>query len=80
MPIVLLPAVAFGLLIGSFLNVVAYRLPRRESLVAPGSHCPSCDAPVKPWDNIPVLSWLLLGGRCRGCHEPIAGRYPPSRR
>jgi leader peptidase (prepilin peptidase)/N-methyltransferase len=76
MPIVLLPAVAFGLVIGSFLNVVAYRLPRRESLVTPGSHCPSCDAPVKPWDNIPVLSWLLLGGRCRGCSEPIARRYP----
>lgn len=76
MPIALLPAVAFGLLIGSFLNVVAYRLPRRESLVAPGSHCPSCDAPVKPYDNIPVLSWLLLGGRCRRCAEPIAKRYP----
>ncbi|MGH2943436.1 MAG: prepilin peptidase, partial [Solirubrobacteraceae bacterium] len=76
MPIALLPAVAFGLLIGSFLNVVAYRLPRRESLVAPGSHCPSCDAPVKPYDNIPVLSWLLLGGRCRRCAEPIARRYP----
>jgi len=76
MPIALLPAVAFGLLLGSFLNVVAYRLPRRESLVTPGSHCPSCDTPVKPYDNIPVLSWLLLGGRCRGCSEPIAKRYP----
>ena len=76
MPIALLPAVAFGLLLGSFLNVVAYRLPRRESLVTPGSHCPSCDAPVKPYDNIPVLSWLLLRGRCRRCSEPIARRYP----
>jgi leader peptidase (prepilin peptidase)/N-methyltransferase len=76
MPIALLPAVAFGLLLGSFLNVVAYRLPRRESLVTPGSHCPSCATPVKPYDNIPVLSWLLLGGRCRGCSEPIAKRYP----
>jgi len=76
MPIALLPAVAFGLLFGSFLNVVAYRLPRRESLVTPGSHCPSCAAPVKPYDNIPVLSWLLLAGRCRGCSEPIAKRYP----
>jgi len=75
MPIALLPAVAFGLMIGSFLNVVAYRLPRRESLATPGSHCPSCDAPIRPWDNIPVLSWLLLGGRCRGCSEPIAKRY-----
>jgi leader peptidase (prepilin peptidase) / N-methyltransferase len=76
MPIALLPAAALGLLIGSFLNVVAYRLPRRESLVRPGSHCPACDAPVKPYDNIPVLSWLLLGGRCRGCSAPIAKRYP----
>jgi leader peptidase (prepilin peptidase)/N-methyltransferase len=76
MPIVLLPAVAFGLLIGSFLNVVAYRLPRRESLVAPGSRCPACATPVKPWDNVPVLSWLLLGGRCRRCSAPIARRYP----
>jgi leader peptidase (prepilin peptidase)/N-methyltransferase len=76
MPIVLFPALAFGLLIGSFLNVVAYRVPRRESLVTPGSHCPSCDMALKPWDNIPVLSWLLLGGRCRGCSEPIAKRYP----
>jgi leader peptidase (prepilin peptidase)/N-methyltransferase len=76
MPIALLPAVAFGLLLGSFLNVVAYRLPRRESLVTPGSHCPSCDMAVKPYDNIPVLSWLLLGGRCRGCAAPIARRYP----
>jgi leader peptidase (prepilin peptidase)/N-methyltransferase len=77
MPIVLFPTVAFfGLLVGSFLNVVAYRVPRRESLVTPGSHCPSCDMPLKPWDNIPVLSWLLLSGRCRGCREPIARRYP----
>jgi len=77
MPIVLFPAFAFfGLLIGSFVNVVAYRVPRRESLVTPGSHCPSCDMPLKPWDNIPVLSWLLLSGRCRGCKEPIAKRYP----
>jgi leader peptidase (prepilin peptidase)/N-methyltransferase len=76
MPIVLLPTVAFGLLIGSFLNVVAYRLPRRESLVAPGSRCPACATPVKPWDNVPVLSWLLLGGRCRCCSATIARRYP----
>jgi leader peptidase (prepilin peptidase)/N-methyltransferase len=76
MPVALLPAAMFGLLIGSFLNVVAYRLPRRESLAHPGSHCPSCDAPVRPYDNIPVLSWLLLRGRCRDCAQPIAGRYP----
>jgi leader peptidase (prepilin peptidase)/N-methyltransferase len=64
-----------GLLIGSFLNVVVYRLPRRESLVAPGSHCTACGRPVRPYDNIPVLSWLLLRGRCRDCGEPIAPRY-----
>jgi leader peptidase (prepilin peptidase)/N-methyltransferase len=76
MPVALLPAAAFGLLIGSFLNVVAYRLPRGESLATPGSHCPGCDAPVRPYDNIPVVSWLLLRGRCRDCAQPIARRYP----
>ncbi|MEA2190527.1 MAG: leader peptidase (prepilin peptidase) / N-methyltransferase [Solirubrobacteraceae bacterium] len=76
MPAAILPATLFGLIIGSFLNVVAYRLPRRESLATPGSHCPSCDEPIKPWHNIPVLSWLLLRGRCRSCKEPIAARYP----
>ena len=65
-----------GAIIGSFLNVVAYRLPRGESLSHPPSHCPDCGAPVKPYDNIPVLSWLLLRGRCRGCKAPIAKRYP----
>jgi leader peptidase (prepilin peptidase) / N-methyltransferase len=66
----------FGAIIGSFLNVVAYRLPRGESLSHPPSRCPSCGAPVKPYDNIPVLSWLLLRGRCRNCKEPISWRYP----
>ncbi len=65
-----------GLLVGSFLNVVAYRLPRHESLVRPGSHCPSCAAPVRPWDNVPLLSWLALRGRCRHCGEAISPRYP----
>jgi leader peptidase (prepilin peptidase)/N-methyltransferase len=65
-----------GLMIGSFLNVVAYRLPRGESLVKPGSHCTTCGEDVKPWDNIPVLSWLILRGRCRGCGDKIAGSYP----
>jgi leader peptidase (prepilin peptidase) / N-methyltransferase len=65
-----------GLIIGSFLNVVAYRLPRGESLAHPPSHCPSCDQPIKPYDNIPVLSWLLLRGRCRNCNAPISPRYP----
>jgi leader peptidase (prepilin peptidase)/N-methyltransferase len=65
-----------GLIIGSFLNVVAYRLPRGESLAHPPSRCPSCGAPVKPYDNIPVLSWLVLRGRCRACKAPISARYP----
>jgi leader peptidase (prepilin peptidase)/N-methyltransferase len=66
----------FGAMIGSFLNVVVYRLPRRESLVRPASHCPSCGAGVKPYDNVPVLSWLLLRGRCRNCTSAISARYP----
>ena len=69
-------AAPLGLMIGSFLNVVAYRLPRGESLVKPGSHCTTCGEAVKPWDNVPVLSWLLLRGRCRGCGEKISARYP----
>ena len=67
---------AFGLIIGSFLNVVAYRLPRGESVVFPASHCPSCDTQIKPYDNVPVLSWLWLRGRCRTCHSSISARYP----
>ena len=65
-----------GLIIGSFLNVVAWRLPRGESLSHPGSHCPKCDTPIKPYDNVPLISWLLLRGRCRNCGEPISPRYP----
>ena len=65
-----------GAIVGSFLNVVAYRLPRGESLAHPPSRCPHCGAPVKPYDNVPVLSWLLLRGRCRNCKEPISVRYP----
>jgi len=66
----------FGAIMGSFLNVVAYRLPRHESLVTPPSHCPGCDAPVKPYDNVPILSWLLLRGHCPSCGERISPRYP----
>jgi leader peptidase (prepilin peptidase)/N-methyltransferase len=69
-------AAVLGGLLGSFLNVVIWRLPRGESLVTPGSHCPSCDAPVKPYDNVPVVSWLLLRGRCRNCGAAISPRYP----
>jgi len=65
-----------GLIVGSFLNVVAYRLPRGESVVFPASHCPSCDTQIKPYDNVPVLSWLWLRGRCRTCHKSISARYP----
>jgi leader peptidase (prepilin peptidase)/N-methyltransferase len=65
-----------GALIGSFLNVVIHRLPLGESLAHPPSHCPNCGAPVKPYDNVPVVSWLLLRGRCRSCKAPISPRYP----
>jgi leader peptidase (prepilin peptidase)/N-methyltransferase len=65
-----------GLLIGSFLNVVVWRVPRGESVVRPPSHCPGCDTPIAPRDNIPVLSWLLLRGRCRACGTRISARYP----
>jgi leader peptidase (prepilin peptidase)/N-methyltransferase len=65
-----------GALAGSFLNVVAYRLPRRESITHPGSRCPICAAPVRPYDNIPVLSFLLLRGHCRECSARIPVRYP----
>jgi leader peptidase (prepilin peptidase)/N-methyltransferase len=74
MPVAL--AFVYGAVIGSFLNVVVYRLPRRESLVSPGSRCPSCCTPIKPYDNIPVLGWLLLQGRCRTCQARISMRYP----
>ena len=76
MPLALPFAAAFGLVIGSFLNVVAHRLPGRKSLSMPASHCPSCETPIKPYDNIPVVSWLLLRGRCRSCSAPISARYP----
>jgi leader peptidase (prepilin peptidase)/N-methyltransferase len=66
----------YGLVIGSFLNVVIWRVPRKESVVRPRSRCPGCEAPIAPRDNIPVLSWLMLRGRCRHCGEPIALRYP----
>ncbi|MGI8756793.1 MAG: prepilin peptidase [Acidimicrobiales bacterium] len=66
----------FGLVIGSFLNVVIVRVPAHESVLRPGSRCPLCEAPIQPRDNIPVLSWLLLRGRCRSCREPIPAGYP----
>jgi leader peptidase (prepilin peptidase)/N-methyltransferase len=66
----------FGLTLGSFLNVCSLRWPVDESVVAPGSHCPSCEEPVRWYDNVPVLSWLILRGRCRWCAEPISVQYP----
>ena len=73
-----LPLIAalFGGCVGSFLNVVAWRLPRQESLVFPGSHCPRCGSALRWFENLPVLSWLLQAGRCRHCHGAIAARYP----
>lgn len=65
-----------GLMIGSFLNVVVWRVPRGESVVSPPSACPACDHEIRARDNVPVLGWLLLRGRCRDCGEPISARYP----
>lgn len=69
-------AFALGAIVGSFLNVVIHRYPREESIVFPASHCPHCRTPIKWYDNFPLLSWALLGGRCRSCRAPISMRYP----
>ena len=66
----------FGLIIGSFLNVCILRIPNAKSIVLPPSHCPSCGTPIKPYDNIPVVSWLVLAGRCRKCKVRISAMYP----
>jgi len=66
----------FGAIVGSFLNVCIYRLPREKSIVTPGSSCPSCEKPIKFYDNIPVISYLLLRGKCRNCGNKISLRYP----
>lgn len=65
-----------GAIIGSFLNVVIYRLPRKESIVYGSSHCVNCQSPIKAYDLIPIISYLILGGKCRNCHHPISKRYP----
>lgn len=77
LPAYLLPLLlgGFGLIIGSFLNVVAYRVPRGESIVAPRSRCPACSATILPRDNVPLLSWLVLRGHCRSCGVRIPARY-----
>jgi leader peptidase (prepilin peptidase)/N-methyltransferase len=72
----LLSVFVFGLIIGSFLNVCIARLPEGESVVSPGSRCPSCRQPIQWFDNVPVLSYALLGGRCRRCKVRISMRYP----
>ena len=69
-------AFIFGSLIGSFLNVCIYRLPRNLSIVTPASRCPSCNTPIRPYDNIPIFSYIFLGGKCRVCGAKISLRYP----
>lgn len=71
-----LTVILAGLVFGSFFNVLIWRLPREESIAFPGSHCPHCDRPIRPWENIPVLSFLLLGGKCAGCKTRISVVYP----
>jgi leader peptidase (prepilin peptidase) / N-methyltransferase len=69
-------AFIFGAVVGSFLNVCVYRLPKNESIVFPPSHCPACDYRIPWYDNVPILSYLLLRGRCRSCRAPISSQYP----
>lgn len=69
-------AIILGAMVGSFLNVCIYRLPREESIVSPGSRCPHCKTPIRFYDNIPIISFLLLGGKCRYCHHSISIQYP----
>src|SRR3989304_10266378 len=66
----------FGAVVGSFLNVCIYRIPRNLSIITPSSRCPSCNIPIRPWDNIPIVSFILLGGKCRYCSAKISPRYP----
>lgn len=69
-------SIIFGAIVGSFLNVCIHRLPKEESIVKPGSHCPKCRRPIRYYDNIPVLSYLILGGKCRYCQASISIQYP----
>ena len=75
-PLIAVAIFMFGLAIGSFANVCIYRLPKKESVVFPVSHCIACSTPVRPFDNIPVISYLILGGKCRDCKEGISVIYP----
>jgi len=69
-------SIIFGAIVGSFLNVCIIRLPKEESIITPGSHCPHCKSPIKFYDNIPMLSYFILNGKCRHCNEPISFQYP----
>ena len=75
-PLIAVAIFVFGMAIGSFANVCIYRLPKKESVVFPVSHCTACSTPVRPFDNIPVISYLILGGKCRDCKEGISVIYP----
>lgn len=75
-PFVMVYAFVVGAVVGSFLNVLIHRVPRRLSIVSPGSACPACSAAIRWYDNIPLVSWLVLRGRCRQCAQPISLRYP----
>jgi leader peptidase (prepilin peptidase)/N-methyltransferase len=75
-PEILALTAVLGLAVGSFLNVVIYRVPRGQSIVRPASHCTTCGDRIRPWHNVPVLGWLLLRGRCAGCGDAISVRYP----
>ena len=78
LPLVIIGIIIFiiGLVIGSFSNVCIYRIPRNESVVFPASHCPACSQPIKWYDNIPLLSYLILKGKCRYCQIKISAQYP----
>lgn len=76
LPVAVLASALIGACVGSFLNVVAWRLPRQESVLRPGSHCPRCGTPLGWFELVPVLSWLLQRGRCRHCQAPVRPRYP----
>ena len=80
LPIVAAFTAILGAIIGSLLNVVIHRIPLEKSIVFPNSACPSCSTPLRSYDNIPILSFLILRGRCRSCRNPISIRYPSSRR
>ncbi len=75
-PVLLIIVFLFGISFGSFLNVLIYRLPARQSLIKPPSKCPECESPIKFYDNIPIISYIILGGKCRQCKKSISLRYP----